>query len=535
MSGGPESAPARQEGEQTTEYLLENILRGAARLVGCNSTNLVVMDDRRGTIRVKVGVTEIDYPVLGEMEGMMGMSFRGINARLEDAAGGLLHQVWKEGRPQETGSIREMVGNAIDAEVVEQFESLIGPHRYILVPAEGQRRRFGVLVFEKGGTNPFSRQQRTVLGRYARRIGAILEQGLRSLPRLEDLLEEGLEPLEAMLLRLTVSEPAPALFLDPRLRITSCNEALGGLLGRQSAEMEGTGLGQLFLDPQPLVRMLNQQASYPHSWLQEVDAVVRRADGSLLGTSVEALLLADEQQRAVGFLLLLRPQPESGRRPVDPHLQERLATVGEMAAQLAHEVRNPLVAIGATIERLAADLADSRHRSTLQRVLGEIARLDHILKKFLAPGSRLAREPVRLAELVDEVARMVQGGRNDGQVVNRVEADLVVEADQDALKQLLFNLIMNAREAAGSDGRVVCRGRRQGCEVWLAVDDSGPGLAEEPERCFEPFFTTKRNGTGLGLAVCRKIVESHRGTIRLASRPEGGCRAEVFLPAGPAH
>lgn len=531
MSAGPNNTSERRKREQTTERLLENILRGAARLVGCNSTNLVVMDDRRGTIRVKVGVTESDYPVLGEMEGLLGMSFRGISARLQDAAGGLLYQVWREGRARETGSIREMVGQAIAPEVVGQFESLIGPHRYILVPADGQRRRFGVLVFEKGGTNPFSRQQRMVLRRYARRIGAILEQGLRSPPRLEDLLDEGMEPLEAMLLRLTVSEPAPALFLDPQLRITSCNEALGDLLGRRTQQLEGEGLERLFLDSQPLVHMLERQALYPHSWLQEVDSVVRRADGGLLSAAVEALLLADEQQRAVGFLLLLRPQPESGRRPADPRLQERLATVGEMAAQLAHEVRNPLVAIGATIERLASDIKEPGHRQTLRRVLGEISRLDHILKKFLAPDSSLAREPVRLSELVDEVARTLQGGIHEGWIVNQVEPDLVIEADQDALKQLLFNLIMNAREAAGNDSPVFCRGRLREREAWLAIDDSGPGVAGAPEQCFEPFFTTKRNGTGLGLAVCRKIVESHRGTIRLRNRLEGGCRVEVYLPA----
>ncbi len=200
---------------KSSEEVLQDILRGASRLTGCNSTNLIVVDPRRDIIRVRVGVTEVDYEVLSEIERLLGVPLRGVEAPLGSTEDGLLYKVWRDGQVRESNSLLEMVGGAFPRELTSSFESMIGDHRFLLVPTGGARRRYGVLVFEKGGRNPFSRQQREVLLRYARRIGDILDGGLREPARLADLLRPDADQLEGLLLRLAASQDVPVVYLDP--------------------------------------------------------------------------------------------------------------------------------------------------------------------------------------------------------------------------------------------------------------------------------------------------------------------------------
>jgi len=99
------------------------------------------------------------------------------------------------------------------------------------------------------------------------------------------------------------------------------------------------------------------------------------------------------------------------------------------------------------------------------------------------------------------------------------------------MKQVVFNLLLNALEATPDGGEVVCGAARKGQQVAITVEDRGPGLPASPTDCLRPFFTTKKNGTGLGLAVCQKIAHAHGGFLDLRNRDSGGCQATVVLPA----
>ena len=198
--------------------------------------------------------------------------------------------------------------------------------------------------------------------------------------------------------------------------------------------------------------------------------MVRRRDGSLVAVRVEALLLADDSHQVVGFLLVLRV---AAKRDGD-HLeqQERLATMSEMAAHLAHEIRNPLVAIGATLESLRSDPETPRSQQPiLAALVKEILRMDMTLKDYLAARREVAVTRVRVGELVDDVRRLLEGAhRPNGKTIRcRLDPELTIAVDREGMKQVVFNLLLNALEASPDDGEVVCGAARNGQQVAITV------------------------------------------------------------------
>jgi PAS domain S-box-containing protein len=337
--------------------------------------------------------------------------------------------------------------------------------------------------------------------------------------------------LETQLVRLTLGDPAPALFVDPERLVTSCNPATAQLLGYDAADLTGRPIGALFSAPDEVVDILSHQTLDPQEAYSERATVVRRRDGSLVPVRVEALLLADDSHQLVGFLLVLR---EATKRDSD-HLvqQERLATMGEMAAHLAHEIRNPLVAIGATLESLIREPETAvSQRTILAALVKEIVRMDMTLRDYLAARREMAVTQVRVGELVDDARRLLAGAhRLAGKTIRcQVDPQLSIEADYEAMKQVVFNLLLNALEATPAGGEVVCHVAQRDFELAITVEDRGPGLPASAADCLRPFFTTKKNGTGLGLAVCQKIARAHGGFVDLRNRDGGGCQATVVLP-----
>ena len=606
-------------GSTNLKQFLEAVLRGAAKIVGCGSTNLILFNEKKQEIRVHLGITADAFPVIAEIEKMLGAQFPGFSWPMSSAEGSLVSRSWREALFCETTSLKELVGAALPPFILAATARLIGERDFACVPALGSTRNYGVLLFEKEGLQPFNRQQREVLLRYARRIGEILENDLmgqsqtlfdhlpddepdsllfdasgelrghgpRGGAAIERVLREGelartigtnarafLEgpesqrerrldldgdlrielsrldfdgtpgalcmlssprqaaaSIENQLVRLTLGAPAPALFVDPELLITSCNPATAQLLGYHERDLTGKPIGALFSAPDEVMEILSHQTLDPQRAYSERATVVRRRDGSLVPVRVEALLLADDFHQLVGFLLVLR---EPSKRDSD-HLvqQERLATMGEMAAQLAHEIRNPLVAIGATLDSLIREPETAAsQRPILAALAKEIVRMDMTLKDYLAARREMAVTQVRVGELVDEARRLLAGAhRLAGKTICcQVDPDLTIEADYEAMKQVVFNLLLNALEATPAAGEVTCRVAQSGFELAITVEDRGPGLPASAADCLRPFFTTKKNGTGLGLAVCQKIARAHGGFVDLRNRDGGGCQARVVLP-----
>jgi signal transduction histidine kinase len=219
---------------------------------------------------------------------------------------------------------------------------------------------------------------------------------------------------------------------------------------------------------------------------------------------------------------------------------ERLAALGNLAAVVAHEVRNPLNAISVGLQRLRAELppADgaAEHARMVELMQGEARRLNGIVDEFLSLARPLPLAPAAFAPgaLVAEVAALVEPeARARGVDVAWTAApDLpAVRLDPDRMKQVLLNLVRNALDAMPDGGRLALAASRQPGALALTVDDTGAGIpADLLPRVFEPYVTTKSRGVGLGLAIARRIVEAHGGRLEASSGIGRGSRFTVTLP-----
>ena len=247
-----------------------------------------------------------------------------------------------------------------------------------------------------------------------------------------------------------------------------------------------------------------------------------------LKAEVAAAFLAVGNQ-AIASLERIQAQEEAKRR-------EALAVVGEMAAGLAHEVRNPLGAIQGAAQVLLAETDPRRAREMLEVIEEETARLGRVVGEFLdyARPSTRRREAVDLADLARRALRSAdaagQGLKSSVRVAERTPH---AAGDPDLLQRAVGNILRNAREAAGPRGSVRVEVAPEGSDrVTIRIEDDGPGIpAEALPRLFQPFFTTKPGGTGLGLALVHRLVEAHGGEVRVEARPAEGAAFTLVLPA----
>jgi signal transduction histidine kinase len=279
-----------------------------------------------------------------------------------------------------------------------------------------------------------------------------------------------------------------------------------------------------------------------------------KSTGKVIGYTLSQV--RDNRGRVTGATLFFKDLTRVEQLEERERLRDRLAALGEMAAAIAHEVKNPLAGIEVMAGILKRQLVDSEDaQSILRDIIKEAKMANAIVLEvldFVRP-IRLQVERIALADVVQDAVSMADSHvpRGDVEVQLTIPEDLApIHGDPHQLRQLFTNLFTNAFEALGGTGRVHLAAIQLTAEeettagtdaspipmIQIDVTDDGPGVpADVVDRIFSPFFTTKPKGSGLGLAIVRKIVDVHDGRIDVSAIPEGGTRFRVTLPVSGSH
>jgi signal transduction histidine kinase len=239
--------------------------------------------------------------------------------------------------------------------------------------------------------------------------------------------------------------------------------------------------------------------------------------------------MSEVQEKTEGMVTELQRSRETAARA------DQLSAVGQLAAGIAHELRNPLTAIKLLADT-TAEQGDSMTPSEVAMIREEAARMEQMLQTFLdfARPPRLVRDRVDAVAEAQQVIDIVQprADRVGVRIRDLIESPAELLADRQQIRQVLLNLLINAIDAQPNGGEIVVRvGPAEGRQAMIEVADRGAGIDPDiQERLFEPFISSKETGIGLGLAVSQRIVDSHGGRITAQNRPGGGATFQVFLP-----
>jgi two-component system, NtrC family, sensor histidine kinase HydH len=216
--------------------------------------------------------------------------------------------------------------------------------------------------------------------------------------------------------------------------------------------------------------------------------------------------------------------------------RERLAALGEAAAVVAHEVRNPLGAIVNGAELLNKELSASERQSIVSMIQEETSRLDRLVNQMLvlARPATFQKQPLNLVELIERCAQLTSHPDNRLTIeATEPDSDASATGDPEYLQLALINILQNAVQASPPNAPITVLIRKEPSRHVILIQDRGPGIDwNNRERIFEPFFTTRVTGTGLGLAIAKRVVEAHHGTLQLQPTNGVGACFEIGLPTG---
>jgi two-component system sensor histidine kinase PilS (NtrC family) len=347
---------------------------------------------------------------------------------------------------------------------------------------------------------------------------------------------EDLRSLQEHILR---SVGSGILTMDLNSRVTSWNPA--------AEYITGYGIDEIRQKVQDVfgasIKGLFGHTSEMQVRAHRFEGEIRKKDGSIAMLGMSSSLLKDDRNTVHGIILVFQDITRLIEMEEKVRRQERLATVGSLAAGIAHEIRNPLASLSGSIQLLQSELdPKGDNKRLMDIVLRETDRLNAIIGDFLdyARPKTPDKERVFLSSVIEETILLLRNSpdcREGIAIVQDVDPALELSADPQHLRQVFWNLALNACQSMRDGGTVTIAAKRAAspdgdpgwCEITVA--DAGQGIPQEHlDKLFDPFFTTKADGTGLGLAIVYRIIEDHGGTIGVESEPGKGSTFRIKFP-----
>ena len=344
--------------------------------------------------------------------------------------------------------------------------------------------------------------------------------------------------------------PDAVIAVDTDQRIVFWNSAAEVLVERSARRAEGRYVKEVFSPDASVVRRLGETLATGES-RSEAETVVERSDGRRVPVSIVTAPLCGRDGQVEAAVVVLRDLSRIHQLEAEVRRGETLAAAGRMAVGLAHEVRNPLGAIRGAVQLLRREIGpDSRLAEYTDVLLTEVDRVNRIIESLLdlARPIQLRAVPLNLHQLLERVTLLSEESARERSVtlIRRYDPSLPpILGDEDRLLQVFHNLVRNGLDAMERGGRLTLTtrvslnplfgkmdlGAGQRSMVEAQVTDEGAGIPEAIRaRIFDPFFTTKDRGLGLGLSICHRILDEHRGAIQVESAPGRGTSVTCFLP-----
>ncbi len=318
-------------------------------------------------------------------------------------------------------------------------------------------------------------------------------------------------------------------------RIASCNQVAESVLRLSSSEITGKRADETL--PDPLCFLLDEVAGEKRVVEREIACPLR--GGATVPLDVSVSLLAGDDGTSWGHIILFRDLTEVRHLKKEIERSRRLASLGRLAAGVAHEIRNPL----SSIKGFATYFRDRyrenpEDRSTATVMIKEVDRLNRVISQLLefARPINIKKRPVPIRTVIRHGLKMIEKQAEARDI--KIETELSPETrevplDPDRFNQVLLNLCLNAMEAMEEGGTlsIELHPDTDSGRVKMTVSDTGRGIAKHDlVHIFDPYFTTRQSGTGLGLAIVHKIIESHGGEVRVESEVGKGTRVSILLP-----
>ncbi len=329
--------------------------------------------------------------------------------------------------------------------------------------------------------------------------------------------------------------PIGLIALDDHHRIAACNHIAESVLQLSVPNVMGKNADQML--PARLWEVVERFDELDHVIEEEIDCTI--ADGSVVPLEIGASILQDADGVFLGYILLFKDLTEVRSLRREIARSQRLASVGRLAAGVAHEIRNPLSSIKGFATYFKERYPDApQDQKTANIMIAEVDRLNRVVGQLLEFARPVPVSPklTSLKDLVDDSVRLIEQKAKEKQItvktLNSAKVDKAV-IDPDRINQVLLNLYLNAIESMEPGGElgVELSAGEEDHHIEIRVSDTGCGIpGEHLSRIFDPYFTTKSTGTGLGLAIAHNIMEAMGGKINISSRPGKGTTFCITIP-----
>jgi PAS domain S-box-containing protein len=490
--------------------ICELLTRKIARLLGAEVCVILLYDESQNCILAQV-------PAYG-MEDQQLLSLR-----FAPDENSIATRVFTTGEPYLTNHARQdpLLSGKADGMIREMLAVPLKAGQHMLGTIEVINKTGGFLEEEKRLVTIFAAQAAHLL-----RNAQLFEQVRESEERYRQIFENAVDGLYRS---------------TPKGELITINPALALMLGyRTPEELASINLIEdLFVDQAAAARLLNQLAD--RGQVLDVECDLKRRSGESMPARLSIRVVTDAADSQVFHLGIVKDITEQKRLSQQLIISERLAVVGELVAGVAHEVRNPLFGITTTLSALARELED---RKTVQPfidvVMTEVSRLNYLMEQLLEHSRPVRLDPdvSALRIVIEEVAEEFRAAATEkgvGLIIDYHDPE-GPRVDRRKMHGVFTNLFENALQHTGRGGQIRLVSKREpsvSSEVQIEVSDTGAGIAlENRHKVFEPFFTTRPNGVGLGLAIVRKTIHDHGGTIGLRSNGDSGTTFVIKLPLG---